>query len=120
MRRARVGIGDPVLVYGGWGCGACRECARGEEQRCELSEAPGFQRDGGYAEQVLVPSARYLVPLRDLDPVEAAPLADAGVTPYRAVLRATPWLAAGHAGAADRLRRAGPVRDPVSCVACPT
>ena len=90
-----VGIGDPVLVYGGWGCGACRECASGEEQRCELSEAPGFQRDGGYAEQVLVPTARYLVPLRDLDPVEAAPLADAGVTPYRAVLRATPWLTAG-------------------------
>ena len=45
-----------MIVYGGWGCGACRECARGEEQRCELSEAPGFQRDGGYAEQVLVPS----------------------------------------------------------------
>ncbi|HEY8178044.1 MAG TPA: alcohol dehydrogenase catalytic domain-containing protein [Candidatus Limnocylindria bacterium] len=95
MRRARVSMGDPVLVYGGWGCGACRECARGEEQRCELSEAPGFQRDGGYAEQVLVPSARYLVPLRDLDPVEAAPLADAGVTPYRAVARAMPWLTPG-------------------------
>ena len=69
----------------------------GEEQRCELSEAPGFQRDGGYAEQVLVPSARYLVPLRDLDPVEAAPLADAGVTPYRAV-------AARHALAEHRAR----------------
>ena len=27
-----------------------------------------------------------------LDPVEAAPLADAGVTPWRAVQRATPWL----------------------------
>ena len=40
-------------------------------------------------------SARYLVPLRDLDPVEAAPLADAGVTPYRAVVRAVPWLTPG-------------------------
>ena len=95
LRRARIATGDPVLVFGGWGCGACRECSLGQEQRCERSASPGFQRDGGYAEHVLVPHARYLVPLRGLDPVEAAPLADAGVTPYRAVLRAAPWLVSG-------------------------
>ena len=33
--------------------------------------------------------------LLDLDPVRAAPLADAGVTPYRAVRRAEPWLVPG-------------------------
>ena len=95
LRRARLAPGDPVLVFGGWGCGECRECSLGEQQRCERGSSPGFQRDGGYAEQVLVPDARYLVPLRALDPVEAAPLADAGVTPYRAVLRAAPWLVSG-------------------------
>jgi alcohol dehydrogenase, propanol-preferring len=95
LRRARLAAGDAVLVFGGWGCGECRACSAGQEQRCEQSVSPGFQRDGGYAEQVLVPSARYLVPLRSLDPVEAAPLADAGVTPYRAVVRAAPWLTAG-------------------------
>jgi propanol-preferring alcohol dehydrogenase len=95
LRRAKIAAGDPVLVFGGWGCGECRECSAGQEQRCERSVSPGFQRDGGYAEQVLVPNAGYLVPLRGLDPVEAAPLADAGVTPYRAVLRAAPWLTAG-------------------------
>lgn len=95
LRRARLGIGDPVIVYGGWGCGRCRECVGGAEQRCALSRAPGFQADGGYAEFMLVPHPRHLVPLRSLDPVAAAPLADAGVTPYRAVRRAGPWLAPG-------------------------
>ncbi len=87
--------GAPVLVYGGWGCGACAQCAGGNEQRCSSSRAPGFQRDGGYADHLLVPHPRHLVPLGELDPVAAAPLADAGVTAYRAVRRAEPWLAEG-------------------------
>lgn len=93
----RLKEGDPVIVFGGWGCGACRECARGQDQRCERSRAPGFQEDGGYADYVLVPSPRYLVALGRLDPVRAAVLADAGVTPYRAVERARPWLEPGSA-----------------------
>lgn len=95
LRRSRLREGDPVLVFGGWGCGACRECAADEEQRCERGESPGFQRDGGYADFVIVPDPRYLVPLRDLAPDRAAPLADAGVTPYRAVRRAAFRLTPG-------------------------
>jgi alcohol dehydrogenase, propanol-preferring len=95
LRRARLHPGDPVLVFGGWGCGACRECSLGEQQRCLQGESPGFQRDGGYAEYVLVPDVRYLVPIPGLDPAEAAPLADAGVTPFRAVTRAADWLVPG-------------------------
>jgi propanol-preferring alcohol dehydrogenase len=95
LNRSRIRDGDAVIAFGGWGCGACRECAAGQEQRCLQGTSPGFQLDGGYAEYALVPQPRYLVPLRGLDPVEAAPLADAGITPYRAVLRAGPWLNAG-------------------------
>ena len=95
LRRARLDTDDPVVVFGGWGCGACRECAAGEQQRCERSAAPGFQLDGGYAEYVLVPDPRYLVAIRELHPDHAAPLADAGVTPFRAVRRAAPWLVDG-------------------------
>ncbi len=95
LRHARLHEGDPVVVFGGWGCGSCGQCASGEEQRCDRSASPGFQRDGGYAEYLLVPHARHLVGIGDLDPVEAAPLADAGVTPWRAVQRATPWLQPG-------------------------
>ncbi|MGH2417324.1 MAG: alcohol dehydrogenase catalytic domain-containing protein [Candidatus Limnocylindria bacterium] len=88
-------IGQAVLVYGGWGCGRCRECGAGAEQRCDRSIAPGFQADGGYAEAMLVPHPRHLVPLSRLNPVRAAPLADAGITPYRAVRRAERWLRPG-------------------------
>jgi alcohol dehydrogenase, propanol-preferring len=95
MRRAKLDDGDRVVVFGGWGCGTCRECASGEEQRCEHGQSPGFQRDGGYAEFVLVPHPRHLVPIGDLHADHAAPLADAGVTPYRAVGRAAAWLMPG-------------------------
>jgi alcohol dehydrogenase, propanol-preferring len=96
LRHYRLHEGDPVLVFGGWGCGACAQCAAGEEQRCERSASPGFQRDGGYAEYMLVPHARHLVGIGTrLHPWHAAPLADAGVTPWRAVQRASAWLKPG-------------------------
>lgn len=95
LRAAGLSVGDAVVVSGGWGCGDCRECRAGAEQRCGASRAPGFQVDGGYAEAMLVPHPRQLVPLGRLDPVRAAPLADAGVTPYRAVRRAEAWLTPG-------------------------
>ena len=56
------------------GLRCCRECTSGAEQRCPNGRSPGFQADGGYAELMLVPHARHLVPLGSLDPVEAAPL----------------------------------------------
>jgi alcohol dehydrogenase, propanol-preferring len=88
-------VGEPVLVYGPWGCGRCPRCSRGEEHLCERPETvrgrgAGLGRDGGLAEAMVVPSARHLVPLGDLDPELAAPLADAGLTPYHAIRRALP------------------------------
>lgn len=95
LRRARLSNGDPVVVHGGWGCGQCRECHVGAEQRCDRSVAPGFQADGGYAEAMVVPHPRYLQALGSLDPAHAAPLADAGITAHRAVARAQRWLVPG-------------------------
>jgi alcohol dehydrogenase, propanol-preferring len=62
---------------------------------CPAAAEPGWAVDGGFAEQLLVAHPRFLLSLGDLDPVRAAPLADAGITPYRAVRRALPWLTAG-------------------------
>jgi alcohol dehydrogenase, propanol-preferring len=84
-----------VVVYPAWGCLDCRFCRAGEEQLCPDGQTAGFDRDGGYAEYVLVPSRRYLVPLDGLDPVAAAPLADAALTPYRAVRRVRDRLGDG-------------------------
>jgi propanol-preferring alcohol dehydrogenase len=88
------GIGD-VLVYPCWSDGTCEYCRRGLQQLCPASAEPGWAVDGGFAEQLLVPHPRFLLPLGGLDPVRAAPLADAGVTSYRAVSRALPWLGPG-------------------------
>src|SRR4051794_34665867 len=95
-----VSIGDAVLVYGPWGCGVCRRCSRGEEHLCERPTAArgcGLGRDGGLADYVVVPSPRLLVSLDGLDPVRAAPLADAGLTPYHAIRRALDTLDPGAA-----------------------
>ena len=82
----------PALVYGAWGCGRCRFCRAGDEQLCPAGEMIGWTVDGGYAERLAVAARRHLVPIGSLDPARAAPLADAGVTPYRAVRQALPWL----------------------------
>ena len=87
--------GQPVAVVGAWGCGTCRHCLDGLETYCErpdLAPVPGggggLGLDGGMAEYLLVPAARHLVPVPDgLDVVQAAPLTDAGLTPYHAVRR---------------------------------
>lgn len=91
--------GAAHLVYGPTGCGHCRACSRGQDTYCENAAtmpylAIGLGRDGGMAEYVTVP-ARNLVPLGDADPVAAAPLADAGLTPYHAIKKSLPKLAGG-------------------------
>lgn len=83
--------GDHVAVYGGWGDGFCDYCVAGEENLCPTMQWVGLsQHEGGYAEYLLVPHERYLVPLHALEPKVAAPLTDAALTPYRAVTRALP------------------------------
>jgi len=92
-------VGQPVAVFGAWGCGHCIRCRRGDENYCvnqaSAGASAGLGRDGGMAPFLLVPSARLVVPLGDLDPVAAAPLTDAGLTPYHAIRRSLPKLVPG-------------------------
>ena len=78
--------GAAVAVYGIVGCGVCSACLAGRDNECRRVPPGGIGlgRDGGMAEHVVVP-ARQLVPIGDLDPVQAAPLTDAGLTPYHAI-----------------------------------
>lgn len=87
--------GEPVAIYGGWGCGGCAVCRDGDEQLCNRDLWCGYGHPGGYAEYLLVPAARHLVRIDGLDPVIAAPLTDAALTPYRAIKRALPRLVPG-------------------------
>ena len=74
-------------------------CRQGMENYCETPGKPSpgglGGTDGGMAEYLLVPSTRYLIPLGDLDPREAAPLTDAGLTSYHAVKRSVHLLGPG-------------------------
>jgi propanol-preferring alcohol dehydrogenase len=91
-------IGDPVLVYGPWGCGYCLNCRMGMENYCENAadfRPGGLGREGGMAQYFLVPSTRFLIPIGDLDPRDAAPLSDAALTSYHAVKRSLHLLGAG-------------------------
>lgn len=95
-----VDVGDLVAVYGPWGCGACAKCAVGKENYClragELGiHPPGLGAPGAIAEYMIVDDARHLVPIDDLDPVQAVPLTDAGLTPYHAIKHSLPKLIPG-------------------------
>lgn len=93
--------GDAVAVMGSWGCGRCQNCRSGMDTYCEnTAEAPvpggggGLGLDGGMAEFMLVRDAeRHLVHLPEgMSPEVAAPLTDAGLTPYHAVRRSVAKL----------------------------
>ena len=93
-------VGQPVAVYGPWGCGRCWNCRQSSENYCEQpgehgGMGGGLGTDGGMAEYLLVPSPRLLVPLGDLEPAEAAPLSDAALTPYHGITRSLHKLRAG-------------------------
>lgn len=90
--------GDPVLVYGSWGCGLCRNCRLSMENYCQNPgdiKPGGLGVNGGMATYYLVPSTRFLIPLGSIDPREAAPLSDAALTSYHAIKRSIGLLGAG-------------------------
>jgi 2-desacetyl-2-hydroxyethyl bacteriochlorophyllide A dehydrogenase len=89
--------GDRVAVQSNIFCGQCEYCSRGEESLCLNSEIVGVQRDGGFAEQVVVPE-RALVRVPDnVDFETSAALTLAGTTAThmltsRAQVRASDWV----------------------------
>ncbi|CAN5153640.1 alcohol dehydrogenase [soil metagenome] len=81
-----VSIGDVRLIYPWLGCGKCETCLTGDENMCIVkANSIGIFCDGGYADYITVPNARYLIDLKGLDPVTAAPYACSGVTTYSAI-----------------------------------
>ena len=79
-------IGDVVLAYPWLGCGKCKICLGGDENMCVVKpNALGVFCDGGYADHMTVPHPKYLLDLKGLDPVTAAPYACSGVTTYSAL-----------------------------------
>jgi NADPH:quinone reductase-like Zn-dependent oxidoreductase len=92
-------VGDKVAIQSNIFCGECEFCQRGEESLCLRGELLGIQRDGGFAEKVVVP-ARSLVRLPvGLNFETAAALTLAGSTAMhmltnRTQVRAGDWVLA--------------------------
>ncbi len=78
-------VGDVTLVYPWIGCGQCATCLAGDENMCLKPQSLGVYCDGGYADHMTVRHPKYLLNLKGLDPVTAAPYACSGVTTYSAL-----------------------------------
>ncbi|MBS0529487.1 MAG: alcohol dehydrogenase catalytic domain-containing protein [Proteobacteria bacterium] len=83
--KGNIKVGDVALVYPWIGCGKCATCLAGDENMCLTPRSLGVYCDGGYADHMTVPHPRYLINLKGLDPVSAAPYACSGVTTYSAL-----------------------------------
>ncbi|MBR30553.1 MAG: alcohol dehydrogenase [Spirochaetaceae bacterium] len=77
--------GQRVVISAGTSCGKCAACLAGRENRCPEVGVLGFDRDGAFAEQIVVERSK-VFPLPDSVPIEqGAILADAVSTPYHAI-----------------------------------
>ncbi|MBI2169131.1 MAG: zinc-dependent alcohol dehydrogenase family protein [Actinobacteria bacterium] len=85
----RFGVGERVGIA--WlrrTCGACRFCARGDENLCLAPRFTGWDDDGGFTELAVV-DERYAYRLPDVfADAEAAPLLCAGIIGFRSLRRA--------------------------------
>ncbi|MBB2893587.1 alcohol dehydrogenase catalytic domain-containing protein [Flexivirga oryzae] len=81
-------VGDRVMTMIFTGCGRCRRCAAGEEALCE-EQTPQFlgeDRDGGYAEYVVVEARTSLTVPATMPLAEAAIMTCTLGTAYHAVV----------------------------------
>jgi len=92
-----VAIGDKRVVYPWIGCGECTVCTQGQEHLCNAPQALGVNRDGGFADHVVVPHPRVLLAYDPLAEEQACTLACSGLTAYSALRKA------GTVGAKDPL-----------------
>lgn len=90
-------VGDRVAVQSNLFCGNCEFCLRGDESICLKGILLGVQKDGGFAEEVLVP-ARSLVQIpAGVDFETSSALTLAGSTAMhmltnRAEIRSADWV----------------------------
>ncbi|MBI5774641.1 MAG: zinc-binding dehydrogenase [Verrucomicrobia bacterium] len=89
--------GDRVAVQSNLFCGTCEFCERGEESICLNGQLLGVQRDGGFAEKVVVPARSLMALPEGVDFESSAALTLAGSTAMhmitdRAEVRRGDWV----------------------------
>lgn len=87
--------GDAVICHPLRTCGVCLNCHHGHDMYCDHGLFPGLGLNGGFAEYFLT-NERSLIKLNtNIAPLDVAPMADAGITAYRAAKRAAKMLPPG-------------------------
>jgi propanol-preferring alcohol dehydrogenase len=83
---SELALGERIAMpWLGYACGTCDYCVSGRETLCLDQLNTGYSIDGAFG-QYATAFARYAVKVPDgVDPFDAAPLACAGVTAYKAV-----------------------------------
>lgn len=81
--------GDGAAIFAGIGCGTCPACEQGKPvEACWLAKCLGIDRDGAWAEYIVVPARNCVRVPEGVSLEQAAILCDAVGTPYNAVLDA--------------------------------
>ncbi|MEO8558315.1 MAG: alcohol dehydrogenase [Rhodospirillales bacterium] len=80
-----VRVGHRAVVYPWIGCGQCAICQSGDEVLCATPRQLGTRKDGGYADYVMVPDAKYLVDYGNVPEELACTYACSGITAYAAI-----------------------------------
>jgi D-arabinose 1-dehydrogenase-like Zn-dependent alcohol dehydrogenase len=84
-----VKVGQRMLVDPWIGCGKCPACQRNEDNLCMAMRSLGVFSNGGYADYLMVPDARYLFDIGDMPAERVAPLACSGATTFGALKKVT-------------------------------
>ncbi len=79
-------IGARVTVTVDVVCGQCRHCLTGQTQRCQAMKRIGFERDGGHAEYVAVPTTNLVAIPPEIPYDQAAILPDAVACTYHSLI----------------------------------
>ncbi len=80
-------IGQRMMIAPNYGCGHCKQCVTGNNNRCANYGAVGVTMDGAFAEYMRIPAA--MIAQGDLIPIDddTDPAAAALIEPFACVLR---------------------------------
>jgi len=84
-----VNIGDKRIVFPWIGCGDCARCTAGDELLCQSPLTLGTRYNGGYADEVIAPHPKYLIPFDGIPAELACTYACSGLTAYSALKKLT-------------------------------
>lgn len=83
-------LGASRAVYPWVGCQKCRRCEEGEDNLCLNQRTRGVFEDGGFAQYVTVPHAKYLVDHGNINPSVACTFGCSGLTVLSCIQKLQP------------------------------